>query len=69
MAILTGSERGTGEGTYRLEAYGIGVDFRYLCFRLMDYDRDKLEEDSNPIAIVVLASQERELACMIPLIE
>jgi hypothetical protein len=28
----------------------------------MDYDRDKLEEDSNPIAIVVLASQERELA-------
>jgi hypothetical protein len=62
MAILTGSETDTGGGRYELKAYGSGVGFRYLCFRLMDYDRDKLEEDSNPIAMVVLASQERERA-------
>ena len=62
MAILTGSEKGTGEGIYQLKAYGSGVDFRYLFFRLMDYDRDKLERDENPIAMVVLASQERERA-------
>ncbi len=62
MAILTGSERGTGDGRYALEAYGSGVDFRYLSFRLIDYDRDELERDESPIAIVVLASQERERA-------
>ncbi len=60
MAILTGSEEGTGDGRYKVEAYGSGVDFRYLFFRLMrDYDRDKLERDENPIAMVVLASQEK----------
>ena len=42
MAILTGKERGTGEGRYELEAYGSGVEFRYLLFRLMDDDREKL---------------------------
>jgi len=62
MAILTGKERGRGEGIYELEAYGSGVEFRYLFFRLMDYDREKLENDLNPIATVVLASQERERA-------
>ncbi|MDI6793292.1 MAG: cytosolic protein [bacterium] len=64
MAILTGSKKVTEEeeGRYRLEAYGSGVDFRYLSFKLMDYDRDKLEEDPNPIALVALASQEKERA-------
>ena len=62
MAILTTSEEGTGEGKYELKAYGSGVDFRYLCFRVVDYDRDKLEEYPNPIAMVVSASQEREKA-------
>jgi len=62
MAILTGSEKGTGEGIFELKAYGSGVDFRYLPFRLTDYDRDDLENNPNPIAIVVLASQEKERA-------
>jgi hypothetical protein len=62
LAILTGLEKGTEEGKYELKAYGSGVDFRYLCFKLMDYDREKLLNDPNPIAIVVLASQERERA-------
>jgi len=62
IAILTTSEEGTGEGKYELKAYGSGVDFRYLCFRVMAYDRDSLEEDANPIAMVVLAAQERERA-------
>ena len=59
---MTAEVQGTGEGKYELKAYGSGVDFRYLCFRVMYYDRDKLEEASNPIAMVVLASQERERA-------
>jgi hypothetical protein len=62
IAILTGAEKGTEEGKYELKAYGSGVDFRYLCFKLIDYDREKLLNDPNPIAIVVLASQERERA-------
>ena len=73
MAILTGKEIGTGEGRFELKAYGSGVDFRYLTFRLMAYelplrpsaslrDRERLENNPNPIAIVVLASQERERA-------
>ena len=35
MVILTGSETDTGDGRYKLEAYGSGVDFRYLCFRVI----------------------------------
>ena len=62
MAILTGAEGTSQEGRFELKAYGSGVDFRYLTFRLMDYDREKLLNDPNPIAIVVLASQEREHA-------
>ncbi len=62
MAILTGSEKIAEEGIFKLEAYGSGVEFRYLSFRLMDYDREELEKDSNPIAIVVLACQEKERA-------
>ena len=62
MAILTGSEVCTEEGRYQFLSYGSGVKFRYLFFRLMDYDRDKLDSEENPIAMVVLASQERERA-------
>ena len=62
MVILTGSETNAGDGRYELEAYGSGIVFRYLAFRLMDYDREKLERDENLIAIVVLACQERERA-------
>ena len=62
MAILTGKEEIPDEGRFELKTYGSGVDFRYLTLRLMDYDKEKLEEDPNPIAIVVLASQERERA-------
>jgi len=62
MAILTGTESIAGEGRFDLKAYGSGVDFRYLTFRLMDYDGEELENNPNPIVIVVLASQERERA-------
>jgi len=35
------------------------ADFRYLPFHLMDDDKE-LEADDNPIALVILAAQERE---------
>jgi len=63
IAILTGSERVTEEeGRYELKAYGSGVEFLYLSFKLMGYKKDKLAQDPNPIALVVLASQEKERA-------
>ncbi|MBU1614835.1 hypothetical protein KJ693_05915 [bacterium] len=62
LGILTGPKKVTEEGRYELKTYGSGVEFRYLSFRLMDYDKDKLEQDPNPIALVVLASQEKERA-------
>ncbi|MDI6791482.1 MAG: hypothetical protein QME81_01250 [bacterium] len=63
IAILTGPERVTEEeGRYELKAYDSGVEFRYLSFKLMDYKKDKLAQDTNPIALVVLASQEKERA-------
>ena len=62
MAIFTGSEKDRIDEKYELKSYGSGVEFRYLSFRLMDYDKERLEQDSNPIAIVILASQEKERA-------
>ena len=62
MAILTSDIDVGEEGRFELKTYGSGVDFRYLTFRLMDYDRDELESNPNPIAIVVLASQAKERA-------
>ena len=62
MAILTGSEKDREDGKYELKSHGSGVEFRYLSFRLMDYNKERLEQDSNPIAIVILASQEKERA-------
>jgi len=62
MAILTGKEEIPDEGRFELKTYGSGVDFRYLTFRLVDYDKEQLENNPNPIAIVVLASQENERA-------
>ena len=60
MAVLTGTEPIPSEGHYDLITYGSGVHFRYLPFRLMDYDRAQLEHEANPIALVILAAQERE---------
>ncbi|MDI6794562.1 MAG: hypothetical protein QME81_17125 [bacterium] len=62
MAILTGPKKVAEEGRYELKTYGSGVEFCYLSFRLMDYDKDELDQDPNPIALVVLASQEKERA-------
>ena len=39
-------------------AFGSGVEFNYLPFNLMDYEREQLETDNNPMALVVLAAQE-----------
>jgi len=62
LAILTGLEICPDEGRYELKTYGSGVEFQYLSFRLMDYDKERLEQDPNPIALVVLASREKEEA-------
>ncbi|MCH8293378.1 cytosolic protein [Candidatus Poribacteria bacterium] len=60
LAILASSEIESATGRYALLAFNSGVEFRYLTRQLMDYERDKLEADENPIALVVLAAQERE---------
>jgi hypothetical protein len=62
VAILTRSDLIDDAGFFTLRAYGSGVDFRYLTFCLTDYDRAELDADGNPMALVVLASQERERA-------
>ena len=61
LAIVTGPANWKPEPTYELKVYDSGVEFQYLMSRLMDYERDNLEADDNPMAIVVvLAAQERE---------
>lgn len=60
MAILTGKESIPEEGRFDSKVHGSGVEFRYLSFRLIDYDRKKLEEDDDPVALIILASIERE---------
>jgi hypothetical protein len=60
MAILTGAEQMPSEGRYALSAYGSGIEFRYITCRLMEYNREELERDASPAALVVLAAQERE---------
>ena len=62
IALLTGSVTDPSQGRFESEAYDSGVVFRYLSKRLMDYDRSELEKDNNPIALAVLACQEKELA-------
>jgi hypothetical protein len=62
MAILTGIDTGSLEGKYELDAYGSHLLFEYPTFRLMDYDHEGLEKSDNPIAFVVLVSQEKEKA-------
>lgn len=62
VALLTGSASDPSQGRFESEAYESGVVFRYLSKRLMDYDKSELEKDDNPIALAVLACQERELA-------
>ena len=62
LAILTGLKKVRKEGKYELKTYGSGVEFQYLSFRVMDYNKDNLEQDPNPMALVVLASQEKERA-------
>ena len=60
LAVLTEQASGTADGRYELKTFGSGVEFHYLTFNLMDYHPAQLEADENPIAIVVLAAQERE---------
>lgn len=62
LALITGTDKSLSKGRFEFKAYGSGVDFKYLSPRLMDYDKSKLEQDNNPIALVILASQEAELA-------
>ena len=45
-----------------LKAYGSGVVFDYLSFKLMDYDRTQLENDDSPIATIILTCQDKEIA-------
>ena len=60
LAVLTEQASGTADGRYELKAFGSGIEFHYLTFNLMDYNPAQLEADENPIAMVVLAAQERE---------
>ena len=60
MAILTERASSSADGRYEWKVFGSGVEFHYLAFNLMDYDREQLLADKNPIALVVLAAQERE---------
>jgi hypothetical protein len=60
IAVLTERASGPADGRYERKVFGSGVEFHYLPFNLMDYERDQLEADENPMALVVLAAQERE---------
>ena len=60
IAVLTEKASGTADGRYEQRAFGSGVEFHYLPFNLMDYEREALEADENPMAMIVLAAQERE---------
>ena len=60
IAVLTERASGPADGRYERKAFGSGVEFHYLPFNLMDYERDQLLADENPMAVVVLAAQERE---------
>ncbi len=61
VALLT-TGHGNLENKFEFEIYGSGVIFKYLAYRLMDYDKERLKNDNNPMAIVILACQEKELA-------
>ena len=60
IAVLTEKASGTADGRFEQKAFGSGVEFHYLPFNLMDYEREQLLADENPMATVVLAAQERE---------
>jgi hypothetical protein len=62
IALMTSSGKDETSGRFEFESYDSGVVFRYRSYRLMDYDSDELKESDNPIALVVWASQEKELA-------
>ena len=62
VAIMTGSEKDVTSGRFEFEAYDSGVVFRYRSYKLMDYGKDELEKSDNPMALVVWASIEKELA-------
>ncbi|MGQ9610561.1 MAG: hypothetical protein ACUVWN_14770, partial [bacterium] len=60
LALLAGYEN--LEDKFEFETYGSGVVFRYLAYRLMKYNKEQLKNDNNPVALVVLACQEKEIA-------
>jgi hypothetical protein len=62
MALMTTSDKGNTPSQYELKAYGSGVVFDYLSFKLMDYDRTQLENDDSPIATIILTCQDKEIA-------
>ncbi|MBI1930108.1 cytosolic protein [Candidatus Poribacteria bacterium] len=60
VATLASPESEAATGRFELKEYGSGIEFQYLTRKLMNYEREALEKDDNPIAMVVLAAQERE---------
>ena len=60
IAVLTERASGPADGRYEQKVFGSGVEFNYLPFNLMDYEQEQLLADENPMALVVLAAQERE---------
>jgi hypothetical protein len=62
VALMTDSDKSNPASKYELKAYGSGVSFDYLSFRLIDYDRTQLENSDNPIATIILTCQDKEIA-------
>ena len=60
IAVLTDKASGTADGMYEQKRFGSGIQFHYLPFNLRAYEREQLIADENPMALVVLAAQERE---------
>jgi hypothetical protein len=60
MAVVTGPANWKPTRKYELKFYDSGVEFQYLMSTLMDYEREKLLANDNPMAIVVLAAQDSE---------
>ena len=60
IAVVTGPANWKPTRKYELKLYDSGIEFQYLMSTLMDYERDKLLANDNPMAIVVLAAQDSE---------
>lgn len=52
VAVLIDSDRNFRPDIFRTELFGCSVTFRFPVIKLLDFDSEGLEKDSNPFAIV-----------------